>query len=470
MRFPFYDGRQWTGASDYVALIVRPESTQPQFVVLGEANALENDPLRDYRRRAGLSEGRAVRGVKAAGVETETKAAAPTTSFYQAFWKPLEPALGSARRVYVSTDGVLNQVALGVVPDAAGQLLMEKYDLRLVSSTKDVLRRRSAPTGHTAVVMGNPLFDLDEVQQRVAVRALQQTAQADTMGQAEDAATAKAVSAAGVGQRSRDLRGGALTPLPGTQTEAETVSALLKEQHWDVGLYTGENALEERVKRVQSPRVLHLATHGFFESDQARTQKDLARGPGAERDVGAGRPHAAVGAVPDRSEPHARGQDAGGGPGRRRVDGVRSDADQPARDGAGGAERVRDGAGGVAERRGGVRAAAGLAGSRRRHRADEHVVGAGPRDAGTDDAVLPELARGERHARSAARCATRAARDGQGALRSRPALLLGRLRPGGALSETHSTDMHYSTGSARATFLTDRGTPDGRVLRPSQRS
>jgi tetratricopeptide (TPR) repeat protein len=286
VRFDFYDGKKWTGASEYVALIVRPESTQPQFVVLGEAKALEDDPLRDYRLRAGLSENRTIRGFEELGVESEANAAAPTTSFYQAFWKPLEPVLGSARRVYVSTDGVLNQVALGVVPDNAGQLLMEKYDLRIVSSTKDVLRQRRASTCNAAVVMGNPLFDLDEAQQRLAVRALQKTEQTEKTEKAKDAATAKAVAVPSAKQRSRDLRGGKLNPLPGTQKEAETVSKLLKEQHWDVGLYTQEKALEERVKGVQSPRVLHLATHGFFESDQERKQKDLAVGLGEERASG----------------------------------------------------------------------------------------------------------------------------------------------------------------------------------------
>jgi CHAT domain-containing protein len=280
VRFGFYDGQKWTGASDYVALIVRPESREPEVVVLGDAQTLEAEPLRDYRLRAGLSESGVVRGqgvrVGAAG---QAHAAAPTTSFYQAFWKPLEPALGRARRIYVSTDGVLNQVALGVVPDAAGHLLMETYDLRLVSSTKDVLREKKALTGHTAVVLGNPWFDLDEARQRVAVQAWRQTAQGDQTAPASPATPGVPVPRAPqpAGLRSRDLRGGTLKPLPGTQTEAETVSRLLEAQHWDVTLSTREQALEERVKGVQSPRVLHLATHGFFEPDQEHTPQDLAR-------------------------------------------------------------------------------------------------------------------------------------------------------------------------------------------------
>ncbi len=285
VRFEFYDGQKWTGASDYVALIVRPDSREPEVVLLGDAQTLEADPLRDYRLRAGLSESGVVRGVRA---KEETHAAAPTTSFYQAFWKPLEPALGRARRVYVSTDGVVNQVALGVVPDAAGHLLMETYDLRLVSSTKDVLREKKLLTGHTAVVLGNPWFDMDEARQRVAVQAWRQTAPGGQTAPARPATPGVPVLRAPqpAGLRSRDLRGGTLKPLPGTQTEAETVSRLLEAQNWDVGLSTREQALEERVKGVQSPRVLHLATHGYFEPDQEHTPQDLARVGGAGRTSG----------------------------------------------------------------------------------------------------------------------------------------------------------------------------------------
>src|SRR5262249_22960262 len=53
--------------------------------------------------------------------------------------------------------------------------------------------------------------------------------------------------------------------LPGTREEGERVAALLGVRPWLEG-----GALEARLKERRSPRVLHLATHGFFLTDQER--------------------------------------------------------------------------------------------------------------------------------------------------------------------------------------------------------
>jgi CHAT domain-containing protein len=73
--------------------------------------------------------------------------------------------------------------------------------------------------------------------------------------------------------RSRDLEGAALKPLPGTQIEVEEISSLLEKQRWQAQVYTREHALKEAVMEVKGPRVLHLATHGFFEPDEQKSDQ-----------------------------------------------------------------------------------------------------------------------------------------------------------------------------------------------------
>jgi CHAT domain-containing protein len=59
-----------------------------------------------------------------------------------------------------------------------------------------------------------------------------------------------------------------LTRLPGTAEEVTSVSNLLQAAGWSVDSFTGAEALEETVKSAKGMRVLHIATHGFFEPDQ----------------------------------------------------------------------------------------------------------------------------------------------------------------------------------------------------------
>jgi len=69
-------------------------------------------------------------------------------------------------------------------------------------------------------------------------------------------------------------------PLPGTGAEAEAVVKTMK----GLTLYRGDKATETALKGVHGPKVLHLATHGFFLPDEAppaAAANDNRNAPGA---------------------------------------------------------------------------------------------------------------------------------------------------------------------------------------------
>ena len=206
--------------------------------------------------------------------DSPTPAALARTGFYEAFWKPLEGTLAGANRIYLSPDGVLNQISWAVVAAKDGRLLLETYDLRTVSSTKNILRRKRRPATNSAVLIGHPRFDLGEARQRAVAKALQKTEEPKLL-----------LASISSRLRSREQRGGKLEPLPNIKVEVQAIHSLLKKQGWRVEVYTEEKALEEAVKRIRQPRVLHAATHGFFLPDQKR-QKRRLRSSGPQRPSG----------------------------------------------------------------------------------------------------------------------------------------------------------------------------------------
>jgi CHAT domain-containing protein len=53
-------------------------------------------------------------------------------------------------------------------------------------------------------------------------------------------------------------------PLPATKIEIEKISTTLRSNHWNVNSFFADNASETNIKKQQSPRILHIATHGYF--------------------------------------------------------------------------------------------------------------------------------------------------------------------------------------------------------------
>ena len=276
-RFQFDTGTTPTADLVYVALVVTPDCRQPIFALLGEARDLEAAPMLAYRADVGRTRGLEVEEEPAA--PGQPPASQPNAAVaYNAFWKPLEPALAGAKRVYFSPDGVLNTIPVGLLADADGKLVMEKVQLRLVNSTKDILLPASQTQARAALLVGNPAFDLTPEQQKSALAQLRGGASPSAPAQPANAPQPASAGAAQLASRGGDLKGADLNPLPGTQVEVDSVDALLKNAGWRPTEFTGNLALKETITQAHAPRVIHIATHGFFLSDEELKAQAEARG------------------------------------------------------------------------------------------------------------------------------------------------------------------------------------------------
>jgi CHAT domain-containing protein/Tfp pilus assembly protein PilF len=211
------------GSSRYAAYVLKREGAAT-FVDLGEATPINQVVV---RLRAALADPKS----------TSVKQAARALD--ELVMRPVRKLLGETRAVLLSPDGELNLVPFATLVDEHGQYLLKNYTFTYLTSGRDLLRldvpsqQRQPP-----LVIANPTFDL--------------------------AVTTDAQEGAARGRRSLDFNTNKIEPLPGTAQEASAIKHIVP----DARVLIEREATEAALKQVTGPRILHVATHGFFLKDQ----------------------------------------------------------------------------------------------------------------------------------------------------------------------------------------------------------
>ena len=72
-----------------------------------------------------------------------------------------------------------------------------------------------------------------------------------------------------------------LALLPGTQKEINLIDSLYEDKNATTTIFMSDAALEERVKEINNPQTLHIATHGFF-LEQNQKESSATKDPYVE--------------------------------------------------------------------------------------------------------------------------------------------------------------------------------------------
>lgn len=211
----------------YVALVVKKNTeNHPELIVLPRGQQLEGRLFKYYRNSVRFKEHDVIS--------------------YGSFWDPIQLSVHGLARLYVSTDGIYNKLNLNTLWDPAdSKYLVEEFDIRLLSNTREIIEKKPAENvDKIAEVFGFPDFNLN----------YQATAQINPK-QRLTRATAFGEFSKGISQ------------LPGTQIEIHALDSLLQDNGWQSKVYSDVEANETSLKQLQSPNLLHIATHGFFLAD-----------------------------------------------------------------------------------------------------------------------------------------------------------------------------------------------------------
>ncbi|GAH16010.1 unnamed protein product, partial [marine sediment metagenome] len=87
-------------------------------------------------------------------------------AFYEVYWKPLENKTSGKTMLYVSVDGIYNQININTLQMVSGKFVIDEKDLFYVTNTKDVIGVKNSISGSVsvdkgAVLLGDPDYDKD---------------------------------------------------------------------------------------------------------------------------------------------------------------------------------------------------------------------------------------------------------------------------------------------------------------------
>jgi CHAT domain-containing protein len=220
------------GAPRYAAIVLR-HAGAPVFVDLGEARAIDDLAL-DFRRALG---------------DKRADAKDLGRSLALRLLLPLEARLAGARRLWLSPDGALDTVPFEALVDASGHFLVERFGTTYLGSGRELVAPR-APSRDPGppLLIADPAFE-------------------------EHMAPSGAASSRGL-----DLRKAHFDPLPGTTAEANGIRAAFPE----AVLLSGKAATREALLGASHPRLLHVATHGFFVPAEKARARDGTLDPGRD--------------------------------------------------------------------------------------------------------------------------------------------------------------------------------------------
>lgn len=224
-----YINNEPTDSTLYVALLLKPGEPKPQLINLFEERSLDSLLQSSNGLKADYVNGLYAQADRGFKVIQRGK-----RSLYEIVWKPLEHALEGIKTIYFSPSGLLHRINLDAIPVSETETLADKYQLIELNSTRQLVYNNEIEIlNNEAVLYGGVNFDF--------------------LGDSTS-------------------RGGEWNYLPGTEKEVTALQTIMQSGGLKTTVKKGLDATEESFKKIgannsASPKILHIATHGYFFPD-----------------------------------------------------------------------------------------------------------------------------------------------------------------------------------------------------------
>ncbi|MEA3428586.1 MAG: CHAT domain-containing tetratricopeptide repeat protein, partial [Thermodesulfobacteriota bacterium] len=223
----------------YLAFVLFPGNPDDvRLIDLGDAERINKTIIKFKKELANTNDTKGVKAIKSA------------EEIYNLVFAPLRKEIGYVKEIFISPDGILNLIPFEVFKGPDGRFLIEDYTFNYLASGRDMLgfgqiKRKE----RKALLMGDPDFDMEIEKEKSMIRGL----------------ALKEINQKKISKRSSEMKGFYFSKLPFTKKEVMAIQALFGKENSEI--YVGKEALEKVLEHMETPSILHLATHGFFLSD-----------------------------------------------------------------------------------------------------------------------------------------------------------------------------------------------------------
>jgi CHAT domain-containing protein/Tfp pilus assembly protein PilF len=148
------------------------------------------------------------------------------------FWDPIESKIKDKKKIHFTPDGIYRQINLNTIRDRKRKYNIEKYEIVTSLNPAGLIAkdRSKAVDLSKTVLMGDAVFGIEQA--KVGAASIQSS----------------------------------FSNLPGTQKEIAEISKLIRSSPPPTQ-YIRAQASEQNLRKIKSPGVLHIATHGYFSVD-----------------------------------------------------------------------------------------------------------------------------------------------------------------------------------------------------------
>lgn len=203
------------------------------------------------------------------------------SDIFAMIWEPLQDFIGDKKSIYIVPDSALHLLPFDAMIDENGNYMIQDYDLKILSSSRDLVVASLPDAEGDFMILAGPDYDLDDERvksKKVAIRG-------------KRSAVSNGMRVASHGLRSlsfepldgAELEGktikkvsDAFEKLEGAEEEGRGIQQVAKKGNANSVIYLQREAEEAQLRSIsRAPKMLHIATHGFFLQEEERLKKRL---------------------------------------------------------------------------------------------------------------------------------------------------------------------------------------------------